>query len=83
MSQDKLFNIFVNSLEFDVNDYLIEEELTELQKEIINDATFIMKENIVEEEKVKTLGGSIKKNEEKFKEFMKNAEEELENEKTA
>ena len=81
MSQDKLFNIFVNSLEFDVNDYLIEEELTELQKEIINDATFIMKENIVEEEKVKTLGGSIKKNEEKFKEFMKNAEEELENEK--
>ncbi|MFX1590418.1 MAG: hypothetical protein ACFFC1_19975 [Promethearchaeota archaeon] len=81
MSQEKLFNIFINSLEFDVNDYLVEGELTELQKEIIDDATFIMKENIVEEEKVKTLGGSIKKNEEKFKELMKKAEEELENEK--
>jgi hypothetical protein len=81
MSQEKLFNIFVNSLEFDVNDYLVEDELTELQKKIIDDATFIMKENIVEGEKVKCFGGSIKKNEEKFKELMKRSEEELENEK--
>ncbi|MFX0057324.1 MAG: hypothetical protein ACFE85_09075 [Candidatus Hodarchaeota archaeon] len=81
MSQEKLFNIFINSLQFDVQEYLVEGELTELQKEIINDATFIMKENIIEEENLKTLGGSIKKNEEKFKELMKKAEEELENEK--
>jgi hypothetical protein len=81
MSQEKLFNIFVNSLQLDVNDYLVEDELTDLQKEIIDDATFIFKENIVEGENLKTFGGSIKKNEEKFKILVEKAEEELENEK--
>ena len=74
LSEAKLFEIFKNSLDFDVSDYLVE-ELTELQSEIINDATFILKDNIVGE--VKSFGGSVKKHEEKFKEFMKKAEEEL------
>ncbi|MFW9773623.1 MAG: hypothetical protein ACFFEO_15845, partial [Candidatus Thorarchaeota archaeon] len=76
MSEEKLFEIFTNSLNFDVNDYLIE-ELSDLQKEVIDDATFILKDNIVGE--IKTLGGSIKQNEDKFNELMKKAELELEN----
>ncbi|MFX0076708.1 MAG: hypothetical protein ACFE96_14790 [Candidatus Hermodarchaeota archaeon] len=75
MSEAKLFEIFINSLNFEVSEYLVE-ELTELQKDIINDATFILKDNIVGD--VKSYGGSVKKNEEKFKEFMKQAEAELE-----
>ena len=78
MSEAKLFEIFINSLDFDVSEYLVE-ELTELQKDIINDATLILKDNIVGD--VKSFGGSVKKNEEKFKEFMKKAEEELEKDK--
>ncbi|NHJ21215.1 MAG: hypothetical protein EAX91_09745 [Candidatus Lokiarchaeota archaeon] len=78
MSEAKLFEIFINSLNFDVSEYLVD-ELTDLQKDIINDATFILKDNIVGE--VKSFGGSVKKNEEKFKEFMKQAEAELEDDK--
>ncbi|NVM46127.1 MAG: hypothetical protein HWN79_14520 [Candidatus Lokiarchaeota archaeon] len=78
MSEAKLFEIFIDSLNFEVSEYLVE-ELTELQKDIINDATFILKDNIVGE--VQSFGGSVKKNEEKFKEFMKNAETELEKDK--
>ena len=78
MSEEKLFEIFINSLDFDVSDYLVE-ELTELQNEIVNDATFILKDNIVGE--LKSFGGSVKKNEETFKEFMKKAETELEKDK--
>ena len=78
MSEAKLFEIFINSLNFDVSEYLVD-ELTDLQKDIINDATFILKDNIVGE--VKSFGGSVKKNEEKFKEFMKQAETELEDDK--
>lgn len=78
MSETKLFEIFINSLNFDVSEYLVE-ELTELQKKIVDDATFILKENIVGE--VKSFGGSVKKNEEKFKELMKQAELELEKDK--
>lgn len=78
MSEAKLFEIFIDSLDFEVSEYLVE-ELTELQKDIINDATFILKDNIVGD--VKSFGGSVKKNEEKFKEFMKKAETELEKDK--
>ena len=78
MSEEKLFEIFINSLDFDVSDYLVE-ELTELQNEIVNDATLILKDNIVGD--LKSYGGSVKKNEEKFKEFMKKAETELEKDK--
>jgi hypothetical protein len=75
LSEEKLFEIFINSLDFDVSDYLVE-ELTELQNEIVNDATFILEDNIVGD--LKSYGGSVKKNEEKFKEFTKKAETELE-----
>ena len=78
MSEAKLFEIFINSLDFDVTDYLVE-DLTELQSEIVNDATFILKDNIVGD--LKSYGGSVKKNEDKFKEFMKKAETELEKDK--
>ncbi|MBY9011271.1 MAG: hypothetical protein KGD70_02740 [Candidatus Lokiarchaeota archaeon] len=78
MSEAKLFEIFINSLDFEVSEYLVE-ELTELQKDIINNATFILKDNIVGD--VKSFGGSVKKNEEKFKDFMKQAEAELEKDK--
>jgi len=78
LSEIKLFEIFINSLNFDVSEYLVE-ELTELQKKIVDDATFILKENIVGE--VISFGGSVKKNEEKFNELMKQAELELENDK--
>jgi hypothetical protein len=61
LSEKKLFEIFVNSLNFDVSEYLVE-ELTELQKKIVDDATFILKENIVGE--IISFGGSVKKNEE-------------------
>ena len=77
MSEIKLFEIFVKSLNFDVSEYLVE-ELTELQKKIVDDAIFILKENIVGDVPPKSFGGSVKKNEEKFKELMKQAELELE-----
>jgi len=78
LSEAKLFEIFIDSLDFEVSEYLVE-ELTELQKDIITDATFILKDNIIGE--VKSFGGSVKKNEEKFKEFMKKADTELEKDK--
>jgi hypothetical protein len=77
MSESKLFNMFVSSIDFNIEEFLIE-ELTDMQKEIIDEATFIFKDNIVGE--IKSFGGNIKKNEEKFKEFMNKAEEELEKE---
>ena len=80
MSETKLFEIFVNSLNFDVSEYLVE-ELTELQKKIVDDATFILKENIVGDVPPKSFGGSVKKNEEKFKELMEQAEQELKKDK--
>ncbi|MHA2429888.1 MAG: hypothetical protein ACXACC_02530 [Promethearchaeota archaeon] len=67
MSEEKLFEIFVNSLEFDISDYLVE-ELSDLQKEIIDEATFILKENIVGD--IKALGGSIKQNQDKFEQKL-------------
>jgi len=78
LSESKLFDMFINSLNFDISEYLVE-ELTELQKEVIDDATFILKDNIVGE--LKALGGSIKKNEEKFNELLNKANKELEREK--
>ncbi|MFX1388871.1 MAG: hypothetical protein ACFE9Z_02270 [Promethearchaeota archaeon] len=77
----KLFQVFVNKLEFDPADYLIsskEQELSNFQKDFIEKATSILKENIVGE--IKSFGGNVKANEEKFKELEKRANEELENE---
>ncbi len=78
MSEAKLISIFIQSLEFHVEDYLIE-EITDMQKEIIDNATLIFKGNILGD--IKSFGGSVKKNEEKFNEMMKQATEELKKEK--
>ena len=78
MSEAKLISIFIQNLQFQVEDYLVE-DITEMQKEIIDDATFIFKENIAGE--IKSFGGSVKKNEEKFDQMMKKALEELKKEK--
>jgi hypothetical protein len=77
LSESKLVNMFISNIDFNIEEFLIE-ELTDMQKEIIDEATFIFKDNIVGN--LVTLGGSIKKNEEKFNEFIKKAEEEMEKE---
>jgi len=81
VSEQKLFQVFQNKLEFDPADYLVsseEHELTDFQKKVIENATAIMKDNIIGE--VKSFGGNLKVNEEKFKELENRANEELENE---
>ncbi|MHA2180165.1 MAG: hypothetical protein ACXAAH_01940 [Promethearchaeota archaeon] len=81
MSEQKLFQVFVNKLEFDPADYLVsseEQELTSFQKQLIDNATVILKDNVIGS--LKSFGGSIKANEEKFKELEKRAAEELVNE---
>jgi hypothetical protein len=79
LSEQKLFEVFVNKIQFNIEDYLIssetEADLSDFQKKIIENATSILQGNTVGE--VKSFGGNLKKNEEKFKEFEKNAEEEL------
>ncbi len=77
----KLFQVFVNKLEYDPTEYLVsseKQELSNFQKEVIEKSTTIMKDNIVGE--VKSFGGNLKVNVEKFKELEKKANEELENE---
>ena len=81
MSEQKLFQVFVNKLEFDPADYLVsgeEHELTDFQKKMIESATSIMKDNIMGE--IKSFGGNLKVNDEKFKELENRANEELQNE---
>lgn len=81
MSEQKLFQVFVNKLEFDPVDYLVsseEQDLSTFQKQMIDKATAILKDNIVGS--LKFFGGNIKVNEEKFKELEKRAAEELEDE---
>jgi hypothetical protein len=81
LSEQKLFQVFVNKLEFDPGDFIVsneEHELVDSQKKIIDSATLIMKENLVGE--IKSYGGNLKVNDEKFKEIEKKANEELENE---
>jgi len=81
LSEQKLFQVFVNKLEFDLTDYLVsgeEHELTDFQKKMIESATSIMKDNIMGE--IKSFGGNLKVNDEKFKELENSANEELQNE---
>jgi hypothetical protein len=75
MSESKLFEILLNSVKFDLAEYLVMGEPSEDQKKIVDDATFIMKENIVGD--VKIVSGNIKKNMEKFSQYEKKLEEEL------
>jgi len=78
LSEAKLISIFIQNLQFRVEDYLVE-EITDMQKQIIDDATFIFKENIAGE--IRSYGGSVKKNEDKFDQMIKKASEELKKEK--
>ncbi len=77
MPEQDLFKKFVNSLQFDVSEYLeLSEELSEFQNQTLDDATFIFKENIIGE--IKKFGGNLGKNKEKFENFLKKAEKEFE-----
>jgi len=78
LSEEKLFEIFKNNINFQVDGFLVN-ELTSLQEKIIDDATFIFKDNIIGE--LKVFGGNIKKNEDKYKELKENIESEIEKEK--
>ncbi len=76
----KLFQVFINKLEFDPAEFLVsseEHELSSFQKDIVEKATAIMKDNTIGD--VKSFGGNIKVNDDKFKELEKKANEELEN----
>jgi hypothetical protein len=73
--------MFSDKLEFDPAEYIVSSEVQELnkfQKKMIDNATAILKDNIIGS--LKSFGGNLKANEEKFKELEKRAEEELENE---
>jgi len=78
MSEQDLFEAFVNDLRFDVSEYL-DSELSDYQKKLIEDATFILQDNIVGD--ITKLGGNLQKNKEKFENFLKKAETNIENEK--
>ena len=78
MSEQDLFEAFVNDLQFDVSEYL-DSELSDYQKKLIEDAAFILQDNIVGD--ITKLGGNLQKNKEKFENFLKKAETNIENEK--
>lgn len=81
MSEQKLFQVFINKIEFDPSEFLVaseEHELNDFQKKAIESATSILKDNVVAE--IKSFGGNLKKNEEKFKELENKVNEELEKE---
>ena len=81
LSEQKLFQVFTNKIEFDPGEYLVssdEQELTVFQKKVIESAISIMKDNIVGD--FKSFGGNLKVNEEKFKELENKVNAELKNE---
>ncbi|HEY0088320.1 MAG TPA: hypothetical protein VGB37_05715, partial [Candidatus Lokiarchaeia archaeon] len=75
MSEQNIYEKFVKALQFDVSEYL-DSELTEFQTNLIEEATLILKDNIVKA--VKKFGGNYDKNKQKFDSFIKKAEKELE-----
>ncbi len=79
MSEQNLFEIFLNGLNFDVSEYFTLGDLTDLQKKVVEDAKAILKDNLVGD--MKSFGGNLKKTEEKLKQFLTKAETELEGEK--
>jgi len=81
LSEEKLFQVFMNKLEFDPFDYLVsaeEHDLSSFQKGQVESAIAVMKDNIIGD--IKSFGGNVKANEEKFKELETKANEELQNE---
>ena len=78
MPEQELFEKFLNKLQFDVAEYLDSSQLSDSQNKLIDDATFIFKDNIIGE--IKKFGGNLDKNKDKLENFQKKADEELENE---
>jgi len=80
--EQKLFEEFLKAVQFDISEFLTEAKVAELpadQKKLIEDASSIMKDNLVGD--IRAFGGDLKKNEEKFNEFQKKVDQEFENEK--
>lgn len=75
---EKIFDEFLKTLKFDISEYFVK-ELSDWQKKTIEDASFILKENICDE--ILSFGGSFKQNEEKFKKLVEAGEQELKNDK--
>ena len=78
MPEQELFEKFLNKLQFDIAEYLDSSQLSDSQNKLIDDATFIFKDNIIGE--IKKFGGNLDKNKDKLENFQKKADEELENE---
>lgn len=78
MPDQDIFKKFVNKLAFEVSDYLDDSHLSNFQKKLIDDATFIFKDNIIGD--IKQYGGNFENNSEKLENFIKEAEQELDNE---
>ena len=74
MAEQEVFKKFIDNLEFDITEYL-DIEVSENQNKLIEEATSIMKDNIIGE--VKKYGGNLKKNAEKFENFINDAEKRL------
>lgn len=70
--------VLIKSSDFDVNNYLVFNELNKEQQKIIDNAISILKENTIDE--VKVFGGNIEKNEEKLEKLKDNIKKELEKE---
>lgn len=79
MSTQKLFEMLLNELGFDLTEYLDTENLSVYQTQVLEKATEILKDNTVGE--VQKIGGNFKKNEDKFKQFTEQAEKKLDEEK--
>ena len=77
MSEQDVIEAFMNDLQFDVSEYL-DSELSDYQKKLIEDAIFILQDNIVGD--ITKLGGNLQKNKEKFEHFVKKAEAKIDNE---
>jgi len=76
LAEQEVIKKFIDNLEFDMSEYLDDIEVSENQNKLIEEASSIMKENIVGE--VKKYGGNLKKNAEKFENFIKEAEKRIE-----
>ncbi len=79
MTEQNLFEELLDNLKFDIYPFIFEakmEALPEYMKKSVEEATFIMKQNIVGD--LKIFGGSVDKNKEKFEEFTKKLKDEVE-----
>jgi len=69
-------NVLIKNSDFDISKYLVFNEVNDEQQKIIDNATSILQENVVDE--VKIFGGSIEKGEDKLNKLKENVKSELE-----